>query len=167
MTDTLSSWKKYYQKNKDKILAKKREKYLSDIEYREEQKKKNRRRKQLRTKEEAHELYIRYRKTILANMRNNKQVRANHKKYSKITYHRHKEKIKEYAKESYDPLKGSARRKVYYALKKGRLIKPDLCQDCGHKKKLNAHHHDYTKPLDVIWLCRDCHGKQHRKYEFK
>ncbi len=27
--------------------------------------------------------------------------------------------------------------------------------------KVHAHHHDYSKPLDVEWLCKDCHWQQH------
>ena len=43
-----------------------------------------------------------------------------------------------------------------------KLVKPNCCQGCGRTSKetrLSAHHHDYTKPLDVIWLCAACHRK--------
>jgi len=33
---------------------------------------------------------------------------------------------------------------------------------CG-KKKTEGHHPDYSKPLDVIWLCTPCHVEEHRK----
>lgn len=33
---------------------------------------------------------------------------------------------------------------------------------CG-KLKVEGHHEDYSKPLEVIWLCRKCHGLIHRK----
>jgi hypothetical protein len=35
------------------------------------------------------------------------------------------------------------------------------CQNCGSQYKLNRHHPDYNKPLDVIILCASCHRKWH------
>lgn len=50
------------------------------------------------------------------------------------------------------------------ALKKGRLTKPSLCQCCGAApKRMEMHHPDYSKPLEVLFLCSKCHGKAHRK----
>lgn len=39
--------------------------------------------------------------------------------------------------------------KVANALKSGYLIKPSSCTNCLLIKPLDAHHHDYDKPLDV------------------
>lgn len=36
------------------------------------------------------------------------------------------------------------------------------CIKCGDQKS-QAHHHDYDKPLDVIWLCLRCHLAEHGK----
>ena len=58
--------------------------------------------------------------------------------------------------------KQKARVKVYLAVKDGRLLKPDICSDCNQVKKLDGHHKDYSKPLEVTWLCRKCHSK-HKK----
>jgi len=63
------------------------------------------------------------------------------------------------------PEKQSARKKVYYALKVGKLIKPEVCQVCSSPKELFGHHTDYTKPLEVEWICRECHTQQHRAME--
>ena len=35
------------------------------------------------------------------------------------------------------------------------------CAFCRADDNLEAHHHDYTKPLDVTWLCRPCHRRFH------
>lgn len=51
----------------------------------------------------------------------------------------------------------NARSKVNYYVKKGKIIKPKECSKCKKEKKLDAHHQDYSKPLEVIWLCRTCH----------
>lgn len=44
-------------------------------------------------------------------------------------------------------------------VKRGHITKKP-CEVCGAKAE--AHHHDYSKPLDVVWLCRKHHMAQHR-----
>jgi hypothetical protein len=61
-----------------------------------------------------------------------------------------------------DPLKERARAAVRNAIETGRITKPMACVDCGRCAPLQAHHGDYTKPLDVEWLCTICHGRHHR-----
>lgn len=34
------------------------------------------------------------------------------------------------------------------------------CAKCG-SDKAEMHHEDYSRPLDVIFLCRECHLKEH------
>lgn len=53
--------------------------------------------------------------------------------------------------------------KVYRAVKNGRIIKPSKCNDCHQENRLLAHHEDYSKPLEVIWLCHSCHKIRHSK----
>jgi len=56
--------------------------------------------------------------------------------------------------------KQRARMKVSYHLKMGNIVKPDACSKCGGTKpRIEGHHEDYTKPLEVIWLCTPCHRK--------
>ena len=63
----------------------------------------------------------------------------------------------------------SARKAVQYAIKKGDLTRPTICERCGdfHEAdgldKIQGHHHSYEKEywLDVEWLCDPCHDKIH------
>jgi len=57
--------------------------------------------------------------------------------------------------------KTEARNILNQAIKSGKIIKPTNCSECGKIKRITAHHHDYSKPLEVKWLCYECHGKEH------
>jgi hypothetical protein len=59
---------------------------------------------------------------------------------------------------------------VKYAIQSGKLIRQP-CEVCG-ELRVQAHHDDYSKPLDVKWLCTKHHAERHvelnrlnRKYE--
>lgn len=58
----------------------------------------------------------------------------------------------------------NAHQMVMFALKLGILKKPNECTECGSNIKIEGHHEDYSKPLEVIWLCKSCHTKRHSKY---
>lgn len=58
-------------------------------------------------------------------------------------------------------LKLRCREQCKYAVRVGKLTRLP-CEKCGASKS-EAHHEDYSKPLDVKWLCRKCHGFEHRK----
>lgn len=53
-----------------------------------------------------------------------------------------------------------AHQAVERAVRSGRLHR-EPCACCGDEKA-EAHHDDYTKPLDVVWLCRTHHRARHR-----
>jgi len=79
------------------------------------------------------------------------------------------EKVKKYrckaaklAREKY-PEKNAARKMVSGAITLGLLIRPTVCSKCIKECKPEGHHPDYSKPLEVIWLCRECHNKEHGK----
>lgn len=55
-----------------------------------------------------------------------------------------------------------ARAKAQYAMRLGRLI-PEPCEVCGSTGRVEAHHDDYSKPLDVRWLCRRHHSEAHQE----
>jgi hypothetical protein len=48
------------------------------------------------------------------------------------------------------------------AIRGGKLIKRP-CEVCGNANS-EAHHEDYSKPLEVKWVCRKCHCKLHDNY---
>lgn len=51
-----------------------------------------------------------------------------------------------------------------YHVLKGNIKKPDTCEQCGLTGlKIEGAHKDYTRPLDVRWLCCSCHRKWDKK----
>ena len=62
------------------------------------------------------------------------------------------------------PEKCRARSLLSNAIVDGKIIKPTKCSLCGSDQfTIDAHHPDYSKPYDVIWLCKPCHGITHRR----
>jgi len=59
------------------------------------------------------------------------------------------------------PEKYRARYLTTNAVRDGRL-KRQPCRVCGIEKS-EAHHEDYSKPLDVLWMCEPHHKEHHRK----
>ena len=49
------------------------------------------------------------------------------------------------------------------AVRYGRVAKPRHCSKCCAGGQIEGHHHDYTKPLDVKWLCTQCHVSLHKE----
>ena len=49
---------------------------------------------------------------------------------------------------------------VASALKHGILVRPDACSECGNAGRIEAHHADYERLLDVEWLCVPCHRQR-------
>ena len=69
-------------------------------------------------------------------------------RYKKIAQKRH-------------PKEHSARSKVHHAVRVGNIT-PQPCEVCG-SDKVQAHHDDYDKPLEVRWLCRKHHRALHKE----
>lgn len=57
--------------------------------------------------------------------------------------------------------KAYAREQVAYALRVGRIRRMP-CEVCG-RETVHAHHDDYSKPLQVRWLCIAHHAEHHRR----
>jgi hypothetical protein len=60
-------------------------------------------------------------------------------------------------------IRHAAHQRVHRAVEEGKLMRSEYCLQCGKKCKTEGHHEDYSKPLDVIWLCRLCHASKIEK----
>ena len=59
------------------------------------------------------------------------------------------------------PYKSNAHTRVARAIRKGVLVRKP-CEVCAHPCT-HAHHDDYSKPLDVKWLCPVHHAARHQE----
>jgi hypothetical protein len=74
-------------------------------------------------------------------------------------YRKNRKKIKERYSSEEEFLKRKARSAVNRAIELGELRR-EPCEVCGNPKSI-GHHEDYTKPLEVDWLCQKHHGARH------
>ena len=102
----------------------------------------------------------------------------NNPEWMRIYRKKHRDKFNEYQKryrekhpEIYEKI-----RKKYYKNHKQHILRMGViqqrarknvhlkseCQYCGTAEKLERHHFDYSKPLEVITLCRLCHIRLHK-----
>lgn len=95
-------------------------------------------------------------------------VKRYREKYSEILRGNRKkndpEKQKIYRKISTQkyPEKNRAGNLLRLAVFKGKIQKPKNCEKCNYEaKRIEGHHMDYSKPLEVLWLCVSCHRKLH------
>ena len=54
----------------------------------------------------------------------------------------------------------NALRRAVYA---GKIARQTFCSRCPATEFVAAHHDDYGKPLDVMWLCPVCHAARHKE----
>lgn len=75
------------------------------------------------------------------------------------------EKMREWKRKN--PEKVKVRYLVWKAMRDGIIKKPESCEECGSKTRICAHHDDYSKPLQVRWLCWSCHKFFHSGVDSK
>jgi hypothetical protein len=78
----------------------------------------------------------------------NQYMKENRKKHSELT--------------DLQRLKANCRSYLNVYTKRG-SIKKEPCKVCGCEV-VQAHHEDYIKPLEVIWLCVSCHIEHHKQF---
>lgn len=93
---------------------------------------------------------------------------ASHCKECNLAYHKasqqrpevRKRKAEAHLKDYYNhPERHAARNILHYAIKRGEVVRQP-CEKCGDPDS-HAHHDDYSKPLQVRWLCSKDHGLEH------
>lgn len=92
-----------------------------------------------------------------------KENPTTHAARSSIWRRENKERYAAAARERYkkDPTKAAARARVALEIRRGKMAKKP-CEVCGHEKA-QAHHSDYTKPLEISWLCAEHHRAWHKE----
>ena len=95
--------------------------------------------------------YLKRRSKLLKywNKRNKTQIAKAHRKKYKL-------KMK---KEN--PIRYKAIYAVKDAIRVGKIRKRNICEICYTTENIEGHHPDYSKPLEVIWMCKKCHHKLH------
>ena len=82
---------------------------------------------------------------------------------------KNKEKLREYRRKYFakyrieQRLKAKAHWTLHNAIRYGKIKRENICENCDKDGLLDAHHFDYNKPLEVQWLCHQCHLVKHRK----
>lgn len=106
-----------------------------------------------------------YREYDAYRYQNDPRVRARHRRYAKTDAG--KASLTEARKKWHEnnAEKRAAHVILGNAVRDKRVDKPDTCSRCGAGGRIDGHHADYTRPLDVVWLCRSCHVAEHRENE--
>lgn len=91
------------------------------------------------------------------------EAREQYKKQNKLYQERYPEKVKKMRAEASrswrerNPERVKAHKKVFCALRNGTLF-TEPCAHCIEPNwKVEAHHKDYSKPLEIVWLCKTHH----------
>lgn len=100
--------------------------------------------------------------------RNREKVRSRKRRYSELNREKILRKHREYNKSHPEnkrkrytayPEKSKARSILQHAIRRGEIKRLPCCV-CGNIKS-EGHHDDYSKPLEVVWLCRKHHSERH------
>ena len=143
--------REYKQKNKDILNQKAREYYYKN---RQEQLKK---RAEYREKNK-HKISL---KEAVKRISDEDRFEKNKKKHLEWSRN-NRDVINEWQREWYQ--KNKEKRKAHVilhrAINSGKILRPNICSQCSKECKPDGHHTDYSRPLDVTWICRACHSRK-------
>ena len=92
--------------------------------------------------------------------KNPEKVKANQKKWKKENKGYHNEYNKKYNGSPQVKARNMANNKI-------KIPKGMLCQNCHLVPAVEKHHPDYSKPLDILFVCKKCHTKLHTQLKAK
>lgn len=93
---------------------------------------------------------------------NREKLREKYRAYAKAN----PDKIRaKHASRGPEPARLRVRSAVQRAIGRGELNRPETCEHCGKRGFNYGHHPDYSRPLDVVWLCAPCHRMEHLRLE--
>lgn len=134
--------KEYFEKNKDLILQKRKQKYATISDG---------------FKKRYNQKYYHENKEEICN-----RSRENYKNLSCDQKKANTERTKIWRQKNRQKMRAWSA--LGNALIRGEMKKPNFCEKCSEKnERLHGHHEDYNKPLEVIWLCHSCHMNLHRE----
>lgn len=98
---------------------------------------------------------------------NAERLRAQKREYSRRpeVIERQNERFREYRKDPEFLKRERVRGMVNKRIQSGKIKKPDSCEECGETGYVEAHHEDYEKPFEVVWVCKLCHENIHHSNE--
>lgn len=107
--------------------------------------------------------YVKNRERLIANSikhakKNPQRTRENSARHNE--QNRNRIAKRDAARKQLNRHKSRAHWAVWYAVNVARTLQRQPCEICG-SEKTEAHHDDYSKPLQVRWLCLSCHKKHH------
>ena len=108
----------------------------------------------------------RNKEAINKRLRENNRANQKKKEYMKKYRDANKEKIKAYMKNWREKNweKVLAHSMVKDHVDRGNIIKPSKCPICNSgEHRIEAHHADYSKPLEIVWMCQICHLAIHQR----
>lgn len=88
------------------------------------------------------------------------QIGANTARHSESRAKQHREREAERYRNG-----GKIRKQAQAIARRDGRPAPMFCEDCGVRPPIDRHHDDYTKPLEIKWLCRQCHMKWHATHD--
>lgn len=95
--------------------------------------------------------------------RNREKNPEYYREAARKSYAKNRDRLLAKKHEDFDSRKNRARCAVTFAISKGWLSRGECEVGIGCRGRIQAHHDDYDKPLEVRWLCQTHHMQLHAR----